>query len=415
MESNERVAASTLAFVLAGGVGRRLDPLTRYRPKPLVPFGGHFRIIDFALSNCLNSGLDRVYVLTQHESDTIDAYLRKGWSRVEGCHEEFASSSPAINGKRYEGTANAVLQNVSCLQRHQRLFALVVSADQVYKMDYRNLLSFHAASGADVTIATADCPIEFSSDMGVLEIDKDSRIVSFVDKPLSPRPVASSAKTVPVNMGVYVFNYETLLRAVRADGAGCVDIAANLIPRLLHSRKVKAYRHQDGASGNPLYWRSVGTLEAYYDASMDLLASHPSMDPYGDRWLIRSASCIGPVRDALSGVGMETGVNSIIPRAAAIRGACVRRSILSPGVVVESGADVRGSVLLPGVVIRRGAVVRRAIVDAHVIIEAGDDIGYRPETDRRRFHVLPNGVVVISPDHISTLSKPAALERMRAV
>jgi glucose-1-phosphate adenylyltransferase len=413
MKSNEQVA-NTLAFVLAGGAGRRLDPLTRYRPKPLVPFGGHFRIIDFTLSNCLNSGLDCAYVLTQHESDAVAGYLRKGWSGVEGHPRDFAIAIPAATGKRYKGTADAVLQNVSYLQKHQRLFALVIPADQVYKMDYRSLLSFHAESGADVTIASVDRPMQLSSEMGVLEIGNDSRVFGIAQKTRSLQPTAKSSKAVPVNMGIYVFNYETLLDMVRLDDGGCVDIAANLIPRLIHSHRVKAYRYQEPANGNPLYWRNVGTLETYYDACMDLLESRPLMDPYDDKWLIRSAMCMRPGRNFLSEAGGEDGTSSIIPHTADIRGACVFRSVLSPGVVLESGAEVRHSVLLPGAVIRRGAVVRRAIIDAHVIIEAGDDIGYCRPRDARRFRVLANGVSVVSPDHVSAFNKLLNLERVRA-
>ena len=374
MKLSDRVAANTLAFVLAGGAGRRLDPLTRYRPKPLVPFGGYFRILDFALSNCLNSELDRVYVLTQHEREAMAAYLRKGWSRVGG-FDEFAVASPALNGKRYAGTADALLQNIAHLQKHRRLFALVISADHVYKMDYRTLLNFHASSAADVTIATVD------------------------------QPGANGVRTVPVNMGVYVFNYETLLGMLPSDGAQCIDIDIDLIPRLLRSHRVNTYRHADRTTGKTLYWRDVDTLEAYYAACMDLLEADLKMDPYGDIWPIRSCSGARFGRSFLLEAGAESDVNSLIPQAVNISGASVYRSVLSPGVVLESGADVRHSVLLPGAVIRRGAVVRNAIIDAHVIIEAWDNVGYSRGADQTRFRVLPNGVAIVSPDHISPFIK----------
>ncbi|HSU88015.1 MAG TPA: sugar phosphate nucleotidyltransferase [Terriglobia bacterium] len=400
MRWNDEVAARTLAYVLAGGAGRRLDPLTRYRPKPLVPFGGCFRILDFALSNCLNSELDRAYVLTQHQCEAMAAYLKKAWSRVGASHQEFAIATPAIGGKRYAGTADAILQNLHLLQKHDRLFALVISADHVYKMDYRKLLSFHAASGADVTIATVDYPEDRSSEMGILEIDEDHRVVAFEEKPRHRQRMKQSA-TVLVNMGVYVFNYETLA-AVESTGGRPLDIAAHLIPYLLRSRKVNAYRYEDRVKGKALYWRDVGTLGAYYDASMDLLLSDRQIDPYSEDWPIRSAGGARLGRGAISDAGSKIEVNSVIPHGADIADANVYHSVLSPGVVLESGVDVRHSVLLPGTVIKRGAVVRRAIIDAHVIVEAGDQIGYGTERDQSRFHVLPNGIVVVSPDHSLT-------------
>jgi glucose-1-phosphate adenylyltransferase len=400
MRWNDEVAANTLAYVLAGGAGRRLDPLTRYRPKPLVPFGGCFRILDFALSNCLNSALDRAYVLTQHQSEAMAAYLKKGWSRVGAGQNEFAIATPATNGRRYAGTADAVFQNLNLLQKHDRLFALVISADHVYKMDYRKLLSFHAASGADVTIATVDYPADRSSEMGILEIDKDHRVIAFEEKPRNRQRTKPSAN-LSVNMGVYVFNYETLA-AIESTGARPLDIAGDLIPYLLRSHKVNAYRYEDSVNGEALYWRDVGTLEAYYDASMDLLLSDRPIDPYGEDWPIRSAGGARLGRIALSDAGADIEVNSVIPHGADIADANVYRSVLSPGVVLEAGVDVRHSVLLPGAVIRRGAVVRRAIIDAHVIVEACDHIGYWTERDQTRFHVLPNGIVVVSPDHSLT-------------
>jgi len=400
MTSTDQVAAKTLAFVLAGGAGRRLNPLTRYRPKPLVPFGGCFRILDFTLSNCLNSGLDRAYVLTQHESDAIAAYLQTGWGRLAGSHNEFAVPVPAISRNRYAGTADAVLQNVLLLQEHGCLLALVVSADHVYKMDYRNLLAFHVATGAEVTIATVDYPKEYASEMGVLEIDNERRVVAFQEKPRPGFAHSKNGKTVPVNMGVYVFNYETLLAVAETNNGRVVDIGADLIPRLLSSHKANAYRHEDGESRKPLYWRDVGTLQAYYDASMDLLVSDRSIDPYDNRWPIRSAGGVRLLgRSAFSNVPPGIGLNSVIPQNADITGACVYRSVLSPGVRLESGVDVQHSVLLPGAVIRRGAAVRRSIIDANVVIEAGDRIGYDEEEDQKRFQVLPSGIVVVSLDH----------------
>ena len=285
MNVRDPLAAKTLPFVLGGGTGRLLNPLTKYRPKPLVPFGGCFRILDFALSNCLNSGFDHAYVLTQYEHEAMAAYLRRGWSSALGRHQEFAIALPPESGRTYAGTADAVRQNIDLLRKHDCIFALVISGDHVYKMDYRNLLSFHAESGADVTIATADHSV----------------------------PGEQSGRTA--GMGVYVFNCEILFEALQARGPRAIDIKDDLIPALRASRKVYAYRHRDWKN-RPVYWRNVGTLQDYYDASMDLLFSDPPMDPYDNNWAIRSAGGARlSGRMALSDVGAEAGVNSVIPLA----------------------------------------------------------------------------------------------------
>jgi glucose-1-phosphate adenylyltransferase len=401
MRSSDDVAARTLTFILAGGEGRRLSPLTKYRPKPLVPFGGCCRIVDFTLSNCLNSGFKSVYVLTQHESESVSAYLQKGWSRIGPGGREFVLPRPPADGGRYAGTADAVLQNLLLLVQHQCEFALILSADHIYRMDYRELLSSHVATHADATIATVDHPQEFSTEVGVLEVDDSSRVVGFEEKPRHPKPGPKNKGMISANMGVYVFNRK-LLHAAIEEGGRIIDFAHDLIPGLIRSYDVRAYRHQDRIKETPLYWRDLGTLEAYYASNMDLLAYDPPIDPYDSGWPIVSAYRAPLDRQsALSEVGRHPEINSIIPNGVNIGSVSVYRSVLFPGVVLEPGADVQHSVLMPGAVIERGAVVRRAIVDANVVIEAGDDIGCNPERDRQRFHALNNGVVVVSPDHIS--------------
>jgi len=413
MRWNEDVAARTLTFVLAGGEGRRLNPLTRYRPKPLVPFGGCYRIVDFTLSNCLNSGLKRVCALTQHHCESVGAYLRKGWSRIGTGHHEFVFPSPPAAGKRYAGTADAVLQNLLLLEQHQCEFALILSGDHVYGMDYRDLLSSHVVSGADATIVTVDHPVEASSDVEVLDVDDCNRVSGFEEKPHLPRSDSKNAEMIAANMGVYVFNREVLLAAMTRGGR-IIDFAKDLIPGLIGSCDVRAYRHEDRIKKMPLYWRDVGTPEAYYASNMDLLKPDPPIDPYNSDWPMRSAyrgSVDG--QGALSRAVRHPEINSIIPNGVNIESASVYRSVLFPSVVLESGADVRHSVLMPGVVIGRGAVIRRAIIDANVVIDAGDDIGYNPERDRRRFHALENGVVVVSPDHVSPFFKPDVISEVR--
>src|SRR5215470_3084437 len=284
MRLSDQLTDNTRTFVLAGGAGLRLRPLTKYRPKPLVPFGGCFRIIDFTLSNCFNSGLGGAYVLVQDEHESMTAYLRKGWSRL-GTSREFAVPSSASSGKRYAGTADAVIQNLPLVQERGSVFLLVVSTDHVYKMDYRNILGFHVASGADVTISAIPYQKELSSKMRVLEVDKDHRVAAF-EAESGSHEISSGDKTVLVDMGVYVFNIDMLVSAVETSQDPLVEIADDLIPHMMRSRKVKAYRHENLFNTHPLYWRDVGTVDAYYDANMDLLASNSSMDPFDKNWPI---------------------------------------------------------------------------------------------------------------------------------
>jgi glucose-1-phosphate adenylyltransferase len=384
----DHVVARTLTFVLAGGEGRRLAPLTKSRPKPLVPFGGCYRIIDFVLSNCCNSGLRRVNVLTQHESETLAGYLRKGWSWVGPGSREFLISSPPAGGRHYAGTADAVFQN---LPESEDLFILVVPADHICKLDYREIIAYHAASGAQATMAVSDSQPSFSSDSSAefVEISETGRVNGIT----STRNGAS-----PVNMGVYVFNPELLL-GLKAKNQTFEDLSSDLIPRLISSCDVHAYRHEDPLKSEPRYWRDIGTPENYYAAAMDLLATDPPVDLTDRDWPIRSAD-----RGHIDGhssfceEGRDSEINSLIPNGATIGLASVYRSVLSSGVVLDTGVDVRHSILMPGVVVGRGATIRRAIIDSNVVIEPGDEIGYNPHRDRRRFHVLENGVVLVSAD-----------------
>jgi glucose-1-phosphate adenylyltransferase len=270
-------------------------------------------------------------------------------------------------------------------------------------MDYRDLLRFHVTSRAKATIATVNHPRELSSEVGLLNVDDSNRVVGFEEKSHHPEPNPKNAEKISANMGIYVFNREALLAALTSGGR-IIDLGNDLIPRLIGWCDVRAYRHEDPIKNMPLYWRDVGTPEAYYASSMDLLAADPPIDPYNSDWPIRSAYRAQlDGQSALSHVGRNPEINSIIPNGTDIAGASVCRSVLFPGVVLESGADVRDSVLMPGVVIGRGSAVRRAIIDAHVVIHPGDDIGYNPERDGQRFHVLANGVVVVTTDHISPL------------
>jgi glucose-1-phosphate adenylyltransferase len=386
--------ADTFTFVLAGGEGRRLVPLTRHWPKPLIPYGGSFRLIDFTLSNCLNSGLERVCVLTQHQSRSIRSYLRSSWSDVDS-KRRFSFPVSPIRGHRYQGTADAVLQNLRLVMSQGSKFVLVLSADHIYKMDYAALVRFHADSGADATIASVECPRELSAELGVLGVDETGRVVEFKEKPSDPKRRSASPDSILANMGVYVFNSATLLRL--AGKTGYRDFGANLIPALVQSGDVKAYYHEQITRSGTSYWRDVGTIESYYTSNMDLLSAPPAFDPSGQNWPIRN--CRSSRKGALSlftELHRDPEVRSIIAEGATVAGARLRRSVIFPGVILGAGVDVQDSILLPGTTVGRGATIRRAIIDAAVRISPGDNIGYDAEWDRRRFAVSGTDIIVVS-------------------
>ncbi|HZN55225.1 MAG TPA: glucose-1-phosphate adenylyltransferase [Candidatus Polarisedimenticolaceae bacterium] len=395
-----------LAIVMAGGQGERLYPLTRDRGKPAVPFGGIYRVIDFTLSNCLNSGLRKVYVLTQYKSGSLERHVRVGWGpRFNHELDEWIQCVPPqlrVGQRWYQGTADAVYQNIYLLEQERPRTVMVLSGDHVYKMDYSKMLAHHEGTGAVATVAAVEVPIEDASAFGVLAVDDASRITAFQEKPETPSPVPERPDTALVNMGVYVFDTESLVRALTADARrdSRHDFGHDILPSLVETNKLFVYRFVDENRKDTAYWRDIGTLDSYYEASMDLVAVEPVFNLYDKSWPIRSmVSQLPPAKTvfAQEEPGGRLGIilDSLVSGGVIVSGGRVERSILGPEVRVNSYARVVDSVLMDGVDVGRRARVARAIVDKGVRIPADFIVGEDAEEDKRRFTVTPGGVVVI--------------------
>ena len=398
------IIQDTLAVILAGGQGERLYPLTKHRAKPAVPFGGIYRIIDFALSNCINSQLKRICVLTQYKSDSLDRHIRLGWNVFSYDRGEFIFTIPPqlrASEKWYQGTADAVYQNIYTIERENPEYVLILCGDHIYKMDYSELLDFHVASGADVTVSTIEFPREAACHLGVLEIDRNQRIVGFEEKPKHPKPIPSNTQLVLASMGIYVFRTPVLIQSLLDDAGRDTshDFGRNIIPNLIGNTNVYAFNFKDMNQKDAKYWRDVGTLDAYFDTNMDLISIDPQFNLYDKEWPIRTyVRCYPPAKTiwALEYEGrVGSAINSIISQGSIVSGGRVRNSILSPEVRINSYSHVDECILMNGVDVGRHAKLRRVIVDKYVRIPPGIEIGYNPEEDRRRFTVTESGVVVI--------------------
>jgi glucose-1-phosphate adenylyltransferase len=395
----------TLTIILAGGQGERLYPLTKDRSKPAVPFGGAYRIIDFTLSNCINSGLRRIYVFTQYKSYSLDTHLQRGWSVFNWEMGEFLYRIPPqhrIGVKWYEGTADAVYHNVYLLEQNKPELVLLLSGDHVYKMDYGELLAFHLSHGAPVTLGAAVVPRRGAQHFGILEVDASWRVVGFVEKPADPRPLPGDPDHCLVNMGVYLFGTGTLVRSVCQDARNRDsrhDFGHDVIPSLVERGEVYAMPFRD-RDGQPAYWRDIGTLDSYYEASMDLVARRPKLDLYDQEWPFRAWQPPLPPAKSVHGFTEDgslpgTIANSIIGGGTIVSGGHVARSILGLSVRVNSYSKVSESILMDGVNVGRYAELHRVIVDKRVVIPEGMVIGRDHEQDRRNFRVTEQGIVVI--------------------
>ncbi|MFN8624927.1 MAG: glucose-1-phosphate adenylyltransferase [Candidatus Binatia bacterium] len=394
----------TLVLLLAGGQGERLYPLTKKRAKPAVPFGGLYRIVDFTLSNCLNSGFKRIYVLTQHQSLSLDRHLRLAWSILHPELGEFIQTVPPqlqLVSRWYTGTADAVFQNLHVLEEERPEWVLILSGDHIYRMDYNPLLQFHVGHAADLTVACTEVPRTDATRMGVLELDRAARVRTFAEKPAQPAPLQRRPDCALVNMGVYLFRTETLVRAVIADAKGdsAHDFGHNIIPNLIarHCRVV-GFDIVERCPPERHYWQDVGTLDSYFAANIELLAARPPFDLFDASWPVRMYSGQHPPA-LMRRAGDEEArvVDSIVSPGCIVSGGSVVRSVLSPEVFVGAGAVVEESILMPGVRVGDRSQVRRAIVDERVVVPPGMRIGYDHALDRRRF-VLTDGGVVIVPE-----------------
>ncbi len=391
-----------LAMILAGGRGERLYPLTRDRAKPAVPFGAIYRIVDFTLSNCLNSGIRRIYALTQYKSISLHRHIQLGWNILSAPLGEFIEAVPAqqrINEHWYQGTADAIFQNIYTLQVERPDLVLILSGDHIYKMDYRKMIAYHLEKEADLTVGALRMDQRLSREFGVVEIDGDWRIIGFQEKPEEPRTIPGDPGGILASMGIYVFNTELLVRRLIEDARSDSnhDFGKDILPMMIGKDQVFAFDFRQGDYGGTGYWRDVGTIDAYYEANMDLISVTPQLSLYDPQWPILTYQ---PTSPPAKTVWIEEGrvgsaLNSIISNGCIISGGNVKRSVLSPKVMVHSFAEVEDSILLEGVDVGRNAKIKRTIIDKEVQIPPGMEIGYHLEEDAKRFTVTNSEIVVV--------------------
>ena len=404
-----------LTFILAGGEGKRLYPLTKYRAKPAVPFGGKYRIIDFTLSNCLNSGIKKIFVLTQYKSQSLMAHLRRGWSIFNPEIGEFIIPVPPqmrVSKDWYLGTADAIYQNLDLLEEEydsiKPEYILILSGDHVYKMDYTKLVEYHINNNADLTISSIEVSYEEAKSYGVMEIDFNYRVTGFQEKPEHPRTIPGKSDKCLVSMGIYVFNKKILVEALIEDANdkdSVHDFGKNIIPKLIKNNyRVFCYPfNKNRIASDADYWRDVGTISSYYEANMDLAYVEPKFNLYEKEWPIRTYNIQSPpakfvfanVREQRVGHALD----SIICDGVIVSGGKVENSILSPNVRINSFSYVKSSILFEGVNVGRKARLYKVIVDKYVNIPPGEEIGYDLDKDRERFTVTDDGIVVIPKNY----------------
>ena len=393
-----------LAMIMAGGNGERLYPLTRERAKPAVPFGGVYRLVDFTLSNCVNSGVRKIVVLSQYKSLSLERHLRLGWNIFNSELDEYIFPIPPqmrINSDWYRGTADSIYQNLYFADSVNHEYFLILSADHVYKMDYSKLLAFHKNSGADATVATIEVDESACSHFGIMTVNEENRIVGFKEKPTQIK--SSSNRTLLANMGVYVFNSGVLREFLEEDAHKETqhDFGKDIIPEMINRAKVFAYNFKDENKETIEYWRDVGTIDAYFKANMDMVKPNPKFDIHDAHWPIRTyqGQC-PPARmvfaEENTGEGMCVCLDSIVSGGCVISGARVQNSVLSPQVWINNYSQIEESVLMEDVEIGEYCRIKRAIIDKEVYVPPGTEIGYDLEEDRRRFFVSDSGIVVIA-------------------
>lgn len=397
----------TLVCILAGGAGERLMPLTRDRAKPAVPFGGIYRIIDLSLSNCINSDLRRVFVITQYKALSLNRHIREGWSVLPSELGEFIQVLPPqmrVGEFWYRGTADAIFQNLYSIGSEPCKYVLILSGDHVYKMNYQLMIQQHIETGADLTIGTIEFDISEASRFGVCEVDKTHRLIGWEEKPQNPKPSPDNPGKVLVSMGIYVFNRDTLIRSLledAEDSSSSHDFGKNVVPRLIDKARVYSYQFLDENSKDAQYWRDIGTIEAYYEANMDLTAVSPVFNLYDAHWPIRTYQRQYPPAKfvfAQEGRRMGIAVDSIVSSGCIISGGRVTNSVLSPDVRVNSYTEIENSILFSHVNVGRYSRIRRAIIDRHIHIPEGTEIGFDPDADRKKYHVTEGGIVVVVPE-----------------
>lgn len=401
-----------LAIILAGGKGERLYPLTIHRAKPAVPFGGKYRIIDFTLSNCLNSNIRKMAVITQYKSLSLDRHLALGWATLFNpeLNEFFISIPPQqrVSDQWYLGTADAVYQNIYFIEKEASPYLLILSGDHIYKMDYAEMFAFHMGKNALGTVAAIEVDKKTASSLGVMQVDEDLKIIGFEEKPKNPKTMPHDTTQCLASMGIYFFNTESIIEELKKDAALSTahDFGKDIIPRLIKTGKLFAYNFKDENKKAAKYWRDVGTIYSYWEANMDLCSVDPLLNLYDNSWPIRTRQSQSPpakfvFAQEYRGGRLGIALDSVVCDGCIISGGRVQNAILSPHVRINSWSHVQESILMENVEIGRHAKIQRAIIDKDVYIPADTIIGYDIEEDRKRFHVSPEGIVVI-PKFVKT-------------
>lgn len=401
-----RLTRDTLALILAGGRGSRLKQLTNWRAKPAVPFGGKFRIIDFPLSNCMNSGIRRVGVLTQYKAHSLIRHIQQGWGFMSGALGEFVELLPASQRTTegwYLGTADACYQNIDILRNHGPEYVLILAGDHIYKMDYGDMLAEHVAQNADMTIGCIEVPLAQARSFGVMSVDVNHRIVAFDEKPANPNTIPGRDDVALASMGIYIFNanflYEQLIKDADSPESSH-DFGHDIIPSLIQNYKVIAFPYKDVQGNDPGYWRDVGTIDAFWSANLELIGVTPELNLYDDDWPIWTHQAQQPpakfVFDDDDRRGMA--VDSMVSGGCIISGSTVRHSVLFSNVEVHSFSLVEDAVVLPDVSIGRHCRLKKVVLDKGCEVPPGMIIGEDPKADAERFEVSPNGVVLVTPE-----------------
>ena len=408
----------TLGVLLAGGAGERLYPLTRDRAKPAVTFGGIYRIIDITLSNCINSDLRRIYILTQYKALSLNRHIREGWNILGREVGEFIEVLPPmkrVSDQWYQGTADAVYQNIYSIGSEQPKFVLILSGDHIYKMDYGKMLKQHQDSAADITLATIQIDLEETVRFGVVDVDKDGRINGFEEKPKETKLRSHlNPEKVSASMGIYLFSADVLIPALLKDAENpqsSHDFGKDILPRMVDDYRVFAYDFVDENKKEALYWRDVGTLEAYYEANMDIVSVSPIFNLYDEEWPIRTHQRQYPPAKFVFAEAGRTGtaLDSIVSNGCIVSGGQVKNSVLSPDVRVNSYSEVDDCILFSHVSVGRRCRIRKAILDRDVHIPEGTTIGYDAEADRQRYFVTESGITVVTRDY-SLFENPVTVD-----
>ncbi|KXO08253.1 MULTISPECIES: glucose-1-phosphate adenylyltransferase [Marinobacter] len=402
-----RLTRQTLALVLAGGRGSRLHDLTKWRAKPAVPFGGKFRIIDFPLSNCINSGIAQVGVITQYKSHSLIRHIQRGWGFMRGELDEFVELLPAqqrIETSWYEGTADAVLQNLDIIRSHEPEYVLILAGDHVYKMDYGTMLAAHVENEADITVGCIEVPIEDATAFGVMSVDDELRIIEFEEKPAVPKAMPGQPEKALASMGIYVFStrilFDELLRDHQLNNDSSHDFGKDIIPSVIRRLNVCAFPFRDPVNKKPAYWRDVGTIDSLWQANLELIDVSPELNLYDAHWPIWTyQEQLPPAKFIFDDEDRRgTAVDSMVAGGCIVSGARIRHSLLFSQVRVHSFTTVEDAVIFPDVDIGRHCHIRKAVIDRGCRIPDGTRIGFDKKADENRFHVSPKGVVLITPE-----------------